>query len=157
MSVDLPHQKLVWQAIEAYLHCAYEGSNPPSAVQKRLESLRAVGENGNFFADGIFERDSSPAPKKYSLRLGNRFYPHMKLSIDQRPDQCGFLFRADTHDRHICPATSSKDYGAFCELMEKNQKLAQSIEAAWGEGGLPTFKTYLKEDLARRQQSGRNP
>jgi hypothetical protein len=154
---DLPHPKLVWQAIEAYLHCAYEGSNPPSAVHKRLESLRTAGENGNFFADGTFERDSSPAPKKYSLRLGNRFYPHMKLSIDQRPDGIGFLFRADTHDRHICPTPASKDYGAFCELMEKNQKLAQTIEAAWGEGGLPTFRTYLKEDLARRQQSGRNP
>ena len=34
---------------------------------------------------------------------------------------------------------------------------AQSIEAAWGEGGLPTFKTYLKQDLQRRRQSGRQP
>jgi hypothetical protein len=154
---ELPQPKMVWNAIELYLGCAYDATNPPAAVQKRLETLRAAGENGDFFASGVFERDSSPAPKKYSLRLGNRFYPHMKLSIDRRPDESGFFFRADTHDRHICPAAASKEYGAFRELMEKNQKLAQSIEAAWEEGGLPTFKTYLKQDLARRQQSAHNP
>ena len=66
----------------------------------------------------------------------------MKLSIDERPDQQGFLFRADTHDRHICPAPGSKDH-EICELMEKNQQLAQSIETTWQDGGLPTFKTYL--------------
>jgi|SRR5438105_7262544 len=155
MSGELPHPKQVWQAIEMYLRCAYGGSMPPAAVQKKLETLHAAGENGDFFASSVFERDSSPAPRKFSLRLGNRFYPHMKLSIDRRPDDNGFFFRADTHDRHICPASSSKEYGGFCELMEKNQKLAQSIEAAWHERGIPTFKTYLKQDLARRQQSGR--
>ena len=155
MAVDLPHPKHVWQAIEAYLRCAYEGSGPPKNVQNRLEVLRAAGENGDFYGSNVFERDSNSAPKKYSLRLGNRFYPHMKLSIDRRPDQGGFLFRADTHDRHICPSPTSKDHGAFRDLMEKNQEVAQSIEAAWQDGGLPTFKTYLKQDLARRQQIAR--
>jgi hypothetical protein len=154
MVVDLPHPKQVWNAIEAYLRCAYESTSPPPAVQKRLETLRAAGENGGFFASGVFERDSSS--KKYSLRLGNRFYPHMKLSIDERPDQRGFFFRADTHDRHICPQPASKEFAAFRELMEKNQEVAQSIESAWQDGGLPTFKTFLKQDLARRQQSARN-
>jgi hypothetical protein len=155
MAVDLPHPKHVWHAIDAYLRCAYDDSPPPKPVQNRLETLRAAGENGDFYGSDVFERDSNPAPKKYSLRLGNRFYPHMKLSIDQRPDQGGFLFRADTHDRHICPSPASKDHGAFRELMEKNQQVAQSIEAAWQDGGLPTFKTYLKQDLARRQQIAR--
>jgi hypothetical protein len=90
------------------------------------------------------------------LRLGNCFYPHMKLSIDQRPDREGYFFRADTHDRHICPPPASKEHAAFCELMDKNQQLSQEIETAWAEKGVPTFKTYLKEDLARRAQSGRD-
>ena len=151
---DLPHPKQVWSAIELYMRCAYGEAKAPAAVQKKLESLRAAGENGSFFASGGFETDSNR--KKYSLRLGNRFYPHMKLSIDQRPDQGGFLFRADTHDRHICLAGASKDQAVFRELMEKNQKMAKTIEAAWEEGGLPTFKSYLKQDLQRRQQSARN-
>jgi len=155
MAADLPHPQQVWKAIEAYLRCAYEELAPPAAVQNRLVTLRAAGENGDFYSSSVFERDSGTAPKKYSLRLGNRFFPHMKLSIDQRPDQGGFLFRADTHDRHICPSPGSKDYAMFRELVEKNQKLAQSIEAAWEEGGLPTFKTYLKQDLERRRHSAR--
>jgi hypothetical protein len=155
MAAELPHPQQVWIAIVAYLRCAYDGSPPPKAVQKRLETLRKAAENADFYGSEVFERDSSPAPKKYSLRLGNRFYPHMKLSIDRRPDQGGFFFRADTHDRHICPSAASKDHATFRELMEKNQQLAQTIEAAWEEGGLPTFKTYLKQDLQRRRQSGR--
>src|SRR4051812_43054971 len=155
MAADLPHPRDVWRAIDVYLRCAYENAPPPKPVQNRLASLRAAGENGDFYRCEAFESDSNQEPKKYSLRLGNHFYPHMKLSIDERPDQGGFLFRADTHDRHICPATASKDHGAFRELMEKNQQVAQSIETAWQDGGLPTFKTYLKQDLARRQQSAR--
>jgi hypothetical protein len=38
--------------------------------------------------------------------------------------------------------------------MDRNQKLAQQIEAQWEQRGVPTFKMYLKQDLARRQQSG---
>lgn len=135
------------------MRCAYGELGPPAAVQKRLETLREAGENSDFFASGVFERHS----RKYKLRLGNRFYPHMKLSIDWRPDDAGFFYRADTHDGHIRPSPTSKEYAAFSELMEKNQKLAQDIEAAWEDGGLPTFKMYLKQDLQRRRQSGQQP
>jgi hypothetical protein len=34
--------------------------------------------------------------------------------------------------------------------MESNQKLAQAIEQAWADQNLHTFKTFLREDLARR-------
>jgi len=149
----LPEPSDVWKAIEAYMRCAYGELNPPVAVQKRLETLRAAGENRDafYFTSGVFERVS----RKFKLRLGNWFYPHMKLSIDWRPDDAGFFYRADTHDRHIRPSPASKDYAAFLELMEKNQKLAQDIEASWENGGLPTFKIYLKQDLQRRRQNGR--
>ena len=40
---------------------------------------------------------------------------------------------------------------AFRQLMEMNQTVAQAIEATWEQEGVPTFKSYLKEDLARRQ------
>ena len=57
------------------------------------------------------------------------------------------------HDQHACPAEGSREYQAFCELMEANQKVAQAIETEWAEKGLPTFKTYLREDLAKRKAS----
>jgi len=39
--------------------------------------------------------------------------------------------------------------------VEKNQRQAETIESAWAEAGLPTFKTYLREDLAKRQAARR--
>jgi hypothetical protein len=160
MSADLPllpQPQQVWNAIDIFLRCAYQNLSPPGPVQNRLDLLRGGGENDGFFQSSVFERDSQEPPKRLSLRLGNRFYPHMKLIIEQRPDGRGYFFRADTHDRHACPPASSREHLAFCELMEKNQTVAQTIEAAWGEGGVPTFKTFLKEDLARRQRSAPQP
>ena len=137
-----------WKAIETYLAFAYTGP-PPSPVRAKLDALRSLTDE-HFHASPAFERDQPIAPNRLSLRLGNWFYPHMKLTIERAPDQHGHLFRADTHDRHCCPAVGSREYDAFCELMEKNQKMAQAIEAAWAERGLPTFKTFLRDDLARR-------
>jgi hypothetical protein len=34
--------------------------------------------------------------------------------------------------------------------MGKNQEIATAVDAAWAAEGLPTFKTWLREDLARR-------
>ena len=139
----------VWKAIDIYLSVAYTGANPPSAVRAKLETLRSLSQ-ADFYQSPVFERDPVSAGQKLSLRLGNRMYPHMKLTIERSPDKAGYLFRADTHDRHACPQPGSRDYAAFTQLMENNQKIAQAIEQAWADQQLPTFKTYLREDLARR-------
>ena len=148
----MPAEKLasadVWKAIETYLALAYLHP-PPAQVRAKLDSLRLLTDE-HFYAHAAFERDQPITPTRLSLRLGNSFYPHMKLTIERAPDQQGYLFRADTHDRHCCPAVGSREYEAFCELMDKNQKMAQAIETAWAEQHLPTFKTFLRDDLARR-------
>jgi hypothetical protein len=36
--------------------------------------------------------------------------------------------------------------------MERNQRVVESVEGAWAESGVPTFKTYLREDLERRRK-----
>ena len=87
------------------------------------------------------------------MRLGNRYYPHMKLVIQRASDGQTFLFRADTHDKHICPPAGTPEHAEFSGLMARNQEIAQAIESAWVEQGLPTFKSWLREDLARRQGS----
>ena len=137
------------KAIEIYLSQAYT-AQPPSPVRARLETLRALAPDA-FYESPAFERDSQSHPTKLSLRLGNKFYPHMKLTIERRPDKAGFLFRADSHDSHCTPAPGSREHGAFCELMSLNQKIAQAIETAWADEHLPTFKTFLRDDLAKRK------
>ena len=145
-----PEPAIVWKAIETFLEVAY-GGPPPSAVRSRLETLRAL-DAGAFYDSPAFERRGEGAAARIFLRLGNRFYPHMKLAIERRPDRHGYLFRADTHDAHCCPLPTSREYQSFRQLMEMNQAVAQAIESTWEREDLPTFKSFLKEDLARRQQ-----
>ncbi|MEA2711708.1 MAG: hypothetical protein QOF78_4309 [Phycisphaerales bacterium] len=150
MSWSKPSVPLVWAAIEVYVGLAYAGAAPPSAVRDRLASVRATGD-ADFYDSPVFERDDARPPTRYSLRLGNKVYPHMKLVIERAPDGRGHLFRADTHDKHIRPAPNSREARVFAELMKVNQKFAEEIEAAWANrGGIATFKQFLRDDLARR-------
>jgi hypothetical protein len=153
MTWSRPAAARVWEAVEAYVRVAYAGGKAPSAVMHRLETLHATpGES--FFDSPVFERDDPKSPTRFGLRLGNRAYPHMKLVIERSPDGKSHLFRADTHDRHIRPAPSSREYKAFCDLMQTNQSLAEQVEAEWCRCGLATFKQYLRRDLERRSHDG---
>ena len=165
MGWQKPDPPVVWRAIATYLSIAFDGppnahdvpANTPSAVRSRLESLR-MERPADFFASSVLERDATtPTPARYSLRLGNRMYPHMKLVIDRSPDGRGHLFRADTHDGHCRPAPGSRDYHVFSQLMEANRELAARIESAWDAQGIPTFKSYLRDDLARRKARQEQP
>ena len=149
MSWDKPTPADIWKAVEIYLDLAYGGKAPP-AVQTRIHTLRVFPQD-DLYRCPVFEAAPKDNPVRLALRLGNQWYPHMKLVVEQAPDGRSSLFRADTHDRHIQVDPSSKDYAAFCELSQKNQSLAGRVEAAWETGGLPTFKSYLRNDLARRR------
>ena len=148
MSWKKPSAESTWQAIDIYLKHAY-ADHPPAAVRERVEKLKQAPPDA-FFDSDVLERDTETPPSRYNLRLGNKLYPHMKLAIERSPDGKTHLFRADTHDRHIRPAPGSRDAAAFEQLMQLNQKLAEQIESAWAAAGLPTFKQYLRDDLARR-------
>jgi hypothetical protein len=151
MKTEEPTADQLWQAIETYLSIAYDG--PPSMVVRSLLSkLREC--TGPILECPAFAATGGGSSPRRTLRLGNRAYPHMKLVLEPSPDGRKYLFKADTHDRHICPAKSSAEYAAFQELMTTNQQLAEKIETAWAAQGLPTFKTYLQEDLARRASQG---
>ena len=153
MSVPKLPPDLLHRAAEIYVAHAYP-AGPPASVRGKLETLRSLGE-GELLSSPLFERDKRLGASKVCVRLGNRFYPHMKLTIEVSPDGSKYLFRADTHDRHCAPAPGSRECEAFAQLMQKNQAIAQEIEAAWAEAGVPTFKTYLRDDLVRRRATER--
>jgi hypothetical protein len=150
MKPDLPDPSQVLGAIETYIAIAYDGA-PPTTVRSQILTLKSWG--GPFFAAPVFAATGDPSAPRRTLRLGNRHYPHMKLAMEPSPDGAKYLFKADTHDRHICPAESSAEYAPFKKLMQDNQQIAERIEAAWAKQGIATFKTFLQEDLARRQQA----
>jgi hypothetical protein len=147
--VNPPNPLDVLRAVDIYVNIAY-GSDPlPLTVQSQLAVLRSW--KGPFFRSPVIASDGATPPKRYSIRLGNRHYPHMKLAIERSPDGEGYLFRPDTHDGHCCPPVGHPEHGAFRQMMERNLDLATKIENALVEQGLPTFKSFLQNDLARRQ------
>ena len=149
----MPDPSQVMQAIDIYLRHAY-GDEPPVTVRSQLAVLKNWG--GPFFRAPVFVSEDQAQGKRYSMRLGNRHYPHMKLRIEPSPDGSRYLFRCDSHDRHVCPPETSPEHKAFRDLMEKNQQVVEGVEAAWAAEGVPTFKTYLREDLARRRAESKS-
>ena len=152
MKLDLPEPTTVWKAIDIYLSLAYEGT-PTTTVRSQCSTLRSWA--GPFFNAPVFARTGETDAFRYMLRLGNSRYPHMKLVLEPSPDGSRYLFKADTHDRHVCPPPGTAEHDAFRRLMESNQQTAERIEQAWADQGLPTFKTFLREDIARRQAQTR--
>jgi hypothetical protein len=151
MTAPLPDPILVLAAIDTYLEIAYQGA-PPADVTARVDPLRVALPEA-FFVPPSFECSGGDGAARFCLRLGNSRYPFMKLTVEPRPDMGGYLFKADTHDRHVCPPPESGEREAFMELMAFNQQLAGSIEEAWEKQALPTFKSWLRADLLRRTRA----
>jgi hypothetical protein len=149
MANPFPSSAVVWLAIDLYMKHAYDGA-PPFAVAERLESLRRQPID-KFYECDSFEHDIHNPPTRYSLRLGNRQYPNMKLSVQSTVDDTSCFFKADTHDRHIVVSPKSPEYAAYLSMTEANEVLSKKVEAAWSNAGIPTFREFLREDLARRQ------
>ena len=103
-----PNPDDVLKAVDTYIKVAYEDAAPPLTVQSQLAVLRSW--KGPFFRSPVIASDGGQPPKRYSIRLGNRHYPHMKLAIERSPDGQGYLFRADTHDAHCCPPAGHPEH-----------------------------------------------
>jgi hypothetical protein len=144
----MPDPAELQRAIDIYIRLAYPG-DPPIVVRSQLGTLKSW--TGRLTECPVLTPYPPKAATRYSLRLGNASYPHMKLTLDLSGDRKQFLYVVNTHDRHISPATNSPEFPAFQKLMETNQKLAEAIEAAWERAGIMTFKAYLRNDLQRRR------
>jgi hypothetical protein len=138
----------LWRAIDAYLAVAYDGP-PPAPVAERLAMLRAAAQAA-VYECGAFECGDG---RRYALRLGNHFYPHMKLVVEASPSGRA-LFRADTHDRHFLDLVGppSPELEA---LMARNRSMAAAIEDAWCACDVPTTRQYWRDE-ARRVASRRS-
>ena len=139
-----------WRAVEIYLQVAY--AKTPDIVSRKIDLLKQCTEPELYFSREFESKPPSTEtePQRLALRLGNRFYPHMKLLVQIPSKEATYLFAADTHDQHIRPQPDSNDYSAYCDLMSKNKAIANEIETNWAMHGLPIFKTYLKNKLDQK-------
>jgi len=131
-------------AIDLYLEQAYGPAPQPRAVADAVGRLRAVDET-EVLRQPCWERDRAEPCWRYSLRLGNRFYPHMKMLLERRPDGLGYVFRVDTHDHHVARPLDGIEAHAFDDVLRADAEIADAIQAAWEQRGLPTVKTFLTQ------------
>ena len=133
------------RAVEIYLALAYPTSPPPDVV-RRLDWPEGV-DAPTLLSQAPFERAGQSGRRGasiYSLRLGNRCYPHMKVQVQPWPNAAGFLLSVNTHDQVLRIEPEAADPPAFRALQAENQRLKEAIEQAWDAEGLPTFLRYLR-------------
>lgn len=162
------------QALDLYLQTAYP-QGAPLDLQNRLAPLRDLPPDA-VVPMTLFEQSVPNSAASFALRLGQPLYPHMKLVIDPCPassqstataasceptavvssPNCrgyDFLLRADAHDQHLHAPPNSPDAAWLASLRQSNKALTEKIESLWSAAGLPTFKDYLRSQLAARRHA----
>lgn len=132
---------MVSRAIDAYLELAYG-----AASKGRDRPDLALGPTtGGEAVLGLFQRESvdgesGAALCRFTMRLGNRNYPFMKLLMQEHIVPGEFYFAVDTHD-HLDIKPDFPDYEAWQAVRRFNLEMKRKIEARFLELGLPTAAT----------------
>ena len=143
------------QAVEIYLNHAYEESEPPQRVRKRLDFIPATDSIQEILAADSFEVDELEEARGapcFRLRLGNRRYPHMKLVVQRISDQ-QVVYSVDTHDQHFELPANSEEADGLKELRDFNGELKQRIEHCWSDRQITTFAELLSCDIEGKERA----
>jgi CheY-like chemotaxis protein len=128
------------RAIGVYLDLAFAGSGRRPAVPIDWESDPSV----ETILQAFRSDPSAGLMRRYVLRLGNAWYPNMKLVFQELLVKDRFFFAVDTHD-DVPVDRSIVDFDRWIELKQRNRRLRAAIEAAWQEAGVPTFASIVAE------------
>lgn len=127
-------EEMVERAVAIYQDHAYGTISP-----KRRPATGADGGPGPL---GKFHRErveSAPGHvcERYSMRLGNRNYPFMKLLLQEHLVAGEFFFSVDTHDQmELRP--DFPDYEQWQAVRRFNGDLKRRIESSFEHAGLDT-------------------
>ena len=138
----------LYRAINIYLTHAYGSTE---AIPEQIANL--LPKNPDFdpkqwIMGEMVERNPAEAPFEEvvtaSFRLGNMFYPNMKLRLAKPPREEFFLLSVDSHDAVLQAPEGTPDYKMLEELKAHNAKLAGEIQTQWDKLGLPTERNYMR-------------
>jgi CheY-like chemotaxis protein len=140
--------EMVQRAIAIYQDLAYgTGCRPRRPID--LPAGGGVDSLLAMFQEEKTETIPGYVCRSYSLRLGNRNYPFMKLLLQEHLVAGEFCFAVDTHDQmEIKP--SFPDHEQWCAVQRFNCDLKRQIEQGFAAAGLPTAAS-LRELLACRE------
>lgn len=145
---------LVRKAVGIYLDLAYGGGG-----RARREPDLAVAQPDDpdsvmsLFHKERVEDVPGSACLRYSLRLGNRNYPFMKLLLQEHLLAGEFFFAVDTHDEmDIRP--DFPDYESWMAVRRFNRDLKRRIESQLEAEGLDTAAAIRRLVAARGVATG---
>ena len=152
----LPAAEVLKTAIDMYLARAY-----PDGPGEHIVAKFEVPQDGEL-APWLLENAGEPEPagadidnvRSIALRLGNAFYPNMKLRMTRPPGGEAFLLMVDSHDVMLSAPAGSPDSQALEELKTANAAVVADVTTAWDAAGLPTERNYLRDKI--RQARKRN-
>ena len=136
-------------AIRLYQEVAY-GTQSRARRAPDLSTMSGKDTEGVL---ALFQKEHvEPVPGypcvRYSLRLGNRNFPFMKLVLQEHLVAGEFFFAVDTHDQmEIRP--DYPDYESWMAVRRFNRELKQRIEEVFDDHGLDTA-ACLRRALERR-------
>ena len=139
----------VRQAIAIYQEIAYG----TAGRTRRAPDLTAMDGKDLEGVLALFQKECvEPVPGhpclRYSLRLGNRNYPFMKLVLQEHLLAGEFFFAVDTHDQmDIKP--DFPDYEGWMATRRFNRELKHQIECAFDARGLDTASCLRRAVVAR--------
>ncbi len=119
-------------ATQIYTQKAYPEKLPGQVLEK-VDLLQELKNDRELLSWSVLEREGN----RYSFRLGNSGYPHMKLVFlfeNERP-----VFYVDAHDSHFNLPPNVPGYDKLMALRQSNKQMKQRIEAAWAAQNLPIF------------------
>jgi two-component system, OmpR family, phosphate regulon response regulator PhoB len=137
---------VVQKAIAVYQDLAYGHGRPRRRIEVADCTAGAPGVAGT--AGGteavlaLFQKEQSETIPghcchRYTLRLGNRNYPFMKLLLQEHLVPGEFYFGVDTHDQlEIKP--DYPDYEQWMAVRRFNRELKRQIEQGFEKAGLDT-------------------
>ncbi len=144
--------EMVAEAVSLYLDLAYG-----SASSGRMPELNLPADATPEQVLGLFSKDeqggASPSScLRYTMRLGNRNYPFMKLLLQEHIVAGEYYFGVDTHDdMEIKP--DYPDYEAWMAVRRFNSDLKRKIEDSFCSSGLPSAFN-LRELCSQRTRDG---
>lgn len=128
--------EMVQKAIAIYQDLAY---GPAGRARRPAEPPAGAGADSvlAMFQKEQVETIPGHPFHRYSLRLGNRNYPFMKLLVQEHLIDGEFFFAVDTHDQmELKP--DYPDYEQWMAVRRFNRDLKQQIECGFQAAGLDT-------------------
>lgn len=138
MRFDVVTPALIEKAIRAYLDVAWGDLAASHLPAIEYDSLDRDGVLEHFV-----DEKKTGQMRKFTLRLGNRRYPFMKIIFQELLVRDAFFFAVDTHDELDIKQTTP-DYAEWLAIREYNANVKANVEKGWRELDVPTFDDVLE-------------